>query len=171
MLPLNVPYLPLRVLSGSALQDGQHTLRLASACALQHIRVMFAKHILQQSHRCMPAFGCLSSQGCLALHLASTVHGFGTLMLPILTPDSSQPNMAEALPHLPCFIWVFGNAIRGLQVCRSSGPSSTNLPVASFSVLFPTSSMSSSSLEALVPIGVVSSGIMLMTTSTGSSNP
>src|SRR5260370_25741208 len=48
---------------------------------------------------------CLCSVACpcggrLALCLASTVCRFGTLMLPILTPNSSQPNMAGALPHL-----------------------------------------------------------------------
>jgi hypothetical protein len=37
--------------------------------------------------------------GRLALRLASTVHGSGTSMLPILIPDSSQPNMAGALPR------------------------------------------------------------------------
>ena len=48
---------------------------------------------------------CLCSVACprrgrLTLCLASTVCRFGTLMLPILTPNLSQPNMAGALPRL-----------------------------------------------------------------------
>ena len=63
---------------------------------------------------------CLCSVACprggrLALCLASTVCGFGTLMLPILTPNSSQPNMAGALPCLT------SPASSGSSVMQSGG--------------------------------------------------
>jgi len=118
-LPLNVPYLSLKVLGGGALQDGQHALRLTSACALQDIQVVLVKHILQRPLRCMPVFSCLSLQGPLGLVL-----GFYSVQvwhLNVAHSDSkfkpTKHGWGTPPPHLTCFIWVFGDAIRWLQAC------------------------------------------------------
>jgi hypothetical protein len=122
-LPPNVPGSHLKIPRSGTPQDGQLTLRLASAHTLQDIWV----HSYSTSWWLIgPALvlGCCPRRGHLALRLASTVHGFGASTSPISTAKASweQPSMAGALScHAPLHACGQVGEVRRAPVCHSEG--------------------------------------------------
>ena len=69
MAPLSVPGFHFKMPRSGTLQDGQLTLRLVNACALQDIRVALVRHLSWLPIRLTLVLGCLSSRGSLGLAL------------------------------------------------------------------------------------------------------
>ncbi|KAF8501093.1 hypothetical protein F5888DRAFT_1334090 [Russula emetica] len=95
-------------------QDGQLTLRLASACALQVIWVALVRHLSWQPIRPALVLGCLSSRGPLGLAL-----GFYRARVRRLDVAHfcNQAWQERSPATFPCFARVLSNVVRRLRAC------------------------------------------------------
>ena len=123
VVPLPCADLHLKLPRSGTLQDGQLTLRLASACALQGIRVALAWRLSRWQIRPVPVLSCLSSRGPLG-----PARGFYRTRVRCLdlTPLNFKTELWVIghgrngfLPRPPCFVRVLGNTASRLQACRT----------------------------------------------------